>query len=63
MKGMGKYSAIEAELNNLSADELNELFLNGDLDKIYDDFERTGEVNVRKAKATRKKKKRKVKGE
>jgi hypothetical protein len=40
MKGMGSYTRVEKELSNFSADEMNELFLSGGLDKIYEDFER-----------------------
>lgn len=40
IKGMGSYREVEEELSGYSADKMNELFLSGDLDKIYDDFER-----------------------
>lgn len=62
MKGMGRYTQVEYELSHLSIDELNELYLNGDLDKAYDDFDRTGEVKIKKAKGATKRK-RKTKGE
>jgi hypothetical protein len=58
MKGMGKYSKVERALSNLSSDEMNELYLSGDLDRIYEDFDRTGEVKIPK-----KKRKKKAKGE
>jgi hypothetical protein len=58
MKGMGKYTNFEMELSHLSIDELNELYLSGGLDKAYDDYERTGEVQrlkpVQKRKGNRK---------
>ena len=46
IKGMGKYAEIEAELSYLSSDELNELYLNGGLDELYDEFDRTGRVSI-----------------
>lgn len=61
MKGMGRYSAVERELSHLSSDEINELYLSGDLDRIYEEFDRTGEINIKKARGRRKK--RKEKGE
>lgn len=46
MRGMGSYTKVEEQLSVYSADEMNELFLSGDLDKIYDDFERERELEV-----------------
>ncbi|PEA25929.1 hypothetical protein CON44_18500 [Bacillus cereus] len=51
MKGMGSYTPVEMELNHLSIDEINELYLSGSLDKTYDEYERTGEINIKKKKA------------
>ncbi|KEK23962.1 hypothetical protein [Bacillus gaemokensis] len=44
MKGMGSYTPFERELGHYSNDEMNELYLSGKLDAMYDDFERTGSV-------------------
>lgn len=49
MVGMGRYTQLETELNNLSIDELNELYLSGDLDRAYDDFDRIGTISIRRA--------------
>lgn len=46
IKGMGRYTEVEVELSYLSSDELNELYLNGGLDEIYDEFDRTGRVSI-----------------
>jgi hypothetical protein len=62
VKGMGRYALVEHELSNLSSDEINELYLSGDLDKIYEDFDRTGEVKVRKVRGKSKREK-KTRGE
>lgn len=47
MKGMGTYTPFEEELSNLSSDELNELYLSGGLDKMYEDFERKEKAEPR----------------
>lgn len=60
MKGMGRYTPVEIALSYLSNDELNELYLSGELDRIYEEFDRTGEVKIRRAT---KKRKKKAKGE
>lgn len=44
MKHMGSYTGFERELKNYSVDEINELFLSGKLDVMYDDYERRGQV-------------------
>lgn len=46
MKGMGTYTPFENELSHLSVDEINELYLSGDLDKMYEEFERTTKAKV-----------------
>lgn len=40
---MGSYTPLEKELNGFTSDELNELYLSGDLDKMYDDYEKLKE--------------------
>jgi hypothetical protein len=62
MKGMGSYTSLEIELNYLSIDELNELYYSGELDKIYEEFERTGEVKIRIRKYKGKGRKRSKRG-
>ncbi|MDY7043672.1 hypothetical protein RVS70_05575 [Virgibacillus sp. M23] len=57
MKGMGSYTRFEDELNGLSVDEINELYLNGGLDKAYEEYECTGEVNIDVLNNSRKTKK------
>lgn len=47
MKDMGSYTKFEVELSQYSIDELNEMYLNGDLDKAYDDFERENQIAYR----------------
>lgn len=49
MRGMGRYTEVERELSHLSADEMNELYLSGDLDKIYDDFDRSNNLSLNKS--------------
>ncbi len=53
---MGSYTPVERELSHLSIDEINEMYLNGDLHKVYDEFERTNEVSIEKKKRKRKRK-------
>lgn len=53
---MGRYAPVERALNRLSSDQLNELYLSGDLDRIYEDFDRTGEVSLKKTKRKKKEK-------
>jgi hypothetical protein len=62
MKGMGKYTAVEMELSHLSSDEMNELYLSGDLDKAYEDYDRTGEVKPLNTNTTKKRKRKARKG-
>jgi hypothetical protein len=57
MKGMGKYTLVEEELSHLSADEKTELYLSGRLDDMYEDFDRTGEVNIKRNNHRKKKSK------
>lgn len=47
-KEMGKYLPVERALSRLSSDEINELFLSGELHNIYDEFDRTGNVEIKK---------------
>jgi hypothetical protein len=54
MKGMSRYTPVERALSRLSNDELNELFLSGELDRIYEEFEKTGKVRIRRGKGKRK---------
>ncbi|HDR7263691.1 hypothetical protein [Bacillus sp. CH_203] len=44
MKGMGSYTPFERELGSYSSDELNELYMSGKLDTMYDEFEKTGGI-------------------
>lgn len=37
---MGSYTPVEMDISNMSNDKLNEMYLSGDLDKMYEDFER-----------------------
>ena len=48
--GMGRYAPIERALNRLGSDRVNELYLSGELDKIYEEFDRTGKVRIKKSK-------------
>lgn len=46
--GANKYALVDIVLNKLSADRMNELYMSGDLDKIYEEFDITGKVKIPK---------------
>jgi len=50
MKGMGTYTPLEVELGNYNIDEMNEMYMSGELDTMYDDFERTKVIPVKRKK-------------
>lgn len=43
MTGMGTYTPFERELGSFTSDEMNELYLSGDLDKMYENYEQQKE--------------------
>lgn len=47
---MGSYTTFEYDIAQLSIDELSELYLNGDLDKMYDEYENNNEIRIGKGK-------------
>ncbi|MCP1324246.1 hypothetical protein [Bacillus sp. S0628] len=62
-RGFGSYFPLENYLGTLSPDEINELYLSGELDKMYDDIEREKQLLATARFITKMKTSRKAQGE
>ncbi|MGE6347827.1 hypothetical protein ACQKIY_24995 [Bacillus mycoides] len=63
MREFGSYRPLENYLGTLSQDEMNELYLSGELDKMYDDIEREKQLQATARFITKMKTYRKAQGE
>ncbi|HFK1543545.1 TPA: hypothetical protein ACGXM3_005380 [Bacillus cereus] len=61
--GYGSYLPLENYLATLSPDEMNALYLSGELDKMYDDIERERQMRATAQFITKMKTIRKAQGE
>lgn len=63
IRGFCSYRPLENYLSTLSTDEMNALYLSGELDKMYDDVERERELRATARFITKMKTYRKTQGE
>ena len=49
MKGMGSYTPFEEELSHLSIDEINELYMSGRLEDMYEEFDKNKDSEERRS--------------